>query len=163
MIKMMLLLTCVCGTAMVAAPRFVYSDLQFQSPTGSAFKMTPDPANIWSFHEDFRPSQKQQAFPVVVDFDNNGKMDTEHKGARVMITDIQIVGAARYDYVEIADSNGSRWRCILDRHGSDTRHYEKSFTTPLVLPVGSDLKLNYRALNSPTPFTVHLIGRLVTL
>ena len=80
-----------------------------------------------------------------------------------MITDIQIYGTARGDTIDIADSSGKRWRCIIDRYGVDYRSYEKSFTTPIVIPVGSDLKLEYSANNSAARFTVHMIGRLVTL
>jgi len=163
MIKTIILVSCAFGMFTIAAPRLVYSDLQLQSPPGSAFKMTPDPSNIWSFHEDIIPTGTKQSFPVIVDFDNNGKMDTEHKGARVMITDIQIYGTARGDTIDIADSSGKRWRCIIDRYGADNRFYEKSFTTPIVIPFGSDLKLEYSANNSAARFTVHMIGRLVTL
>jgi len=163
MIKTIILASCAFGMFTIAAPRLVYSSLQLQSPPGSAFKMTPDPSNIWSFHEDITPTGTKQSFPVIVDFDNNGKMDTEHKGARVMITDIQIYGTARGDTIDIADSSGKRWRCIIDRYGVDYRSYEKSFTTPIVIPFGSDLKLEYSANHSAARFTVHMIGRLVTL
>jgi len=161
MIKTIILASCVCGVFTLSGPRIVYSDLQLQSPPGSAFKMTPDPSNIWSFHQEISPSQKIQSFPVVVDFDNNGKMDSEHKGARVLLTDIQIIGGG--GQFDISDSTGKRWHCIVATHSPNVSFYEKSFTTPLVIPVGSDLKIEYKALNSPDKFTVHLIGRLVTL
>ena len=150
-------------TTFVATGRVHYSGLQIQQPLGFAFKMTPDPSNIWSCHEEITPTkpQKSQSFPIVVDFDNNGKMDTEYKGVRVMITDIQIIGGANVEF-DIADSAGKRWNLPSFSHNNRV-FYEKSFTTPLVLPVGSELKIEAVWPNNPSRFIVNIIGRLVTL
>ncbi len=150
------------GAAFFAGGTTVYSGLQIQNPLGSAFKMTPDPSNIWSHHESVSPSNGL-TIPIVIDFDNNGKMDTEHKGVRVMITDIQVVGSASGDRHEIVDSTGVRWKCILMRNGNSPMYYERSFETPIVLPVGSKLEWKYTPLNSGNPFTINLIGRLTTM
>jgi hypothetical protein len=147
------------STAFMAAGRVHYSGLQLQTPFGSAFKMTPDPSNIWSYHEDVTPAKSVQ---IVIDFDNDGKMDTSHKDVRVMITDVQVIGSAPGDKHELVDSTGVRWEMVLNRENNRTS-YEKSFTTPLVLPVGSKLEWRYSPLNSGVPFKINLIGRLVTL
>ena len=55
-----------------------------------------------------------------------------------------------------------RVRVRANRENNRTS-YEKSFTTPIVLPVGSKLEWRYSPLNSGGPFKINLIGRLATL
>ena len=79
-----------------SAARTVYSPLQPATPVGSSFKMSPDIANIWSWHETISTFQFSTSLtPVLVDFDGNGVMDTEYPFARVVITDMQVQYNAR--------------------------------------------------------------------
>lgn len=177
MIKTIILASCAFGMFTIAAPRLVYSDLQLQSPPGSAFKMTPDPSNIWSFHEDITPTGTKQSFPVIVDFDNNGKMDTEYKDVRVMITDISIDRAGNrflgnaplLSDLFLVDDKGKRWSPTLTGSFADhvgVVHYRDALRTPLVLPVDSGLRVEFYAKRLggvQDDVHIQLIGRLVTL
>ena len=94
MLKVLALLFAVaagCAATFVAGST-VYSPFQFQLPL-PGLKVTPDPANIWSWHSNISlpPTTKLTTLfeQVLVDFDNNGKMDTEYPELRVLITDIQ--------------------------------------------------------------------------
>ncbi len=73
---------------------------------------------------------------------NDGKMDTSHKDVRIMITDVQVIGSAPGNKHELVDSTGVRWEMALNRENNRTS-YEESFTTPIVLPVGSKLEWRY--------------------
>ena len=158
------------STTFMAAGRVHYSGLQIQHPIGSAFKMTPDHSNIWSFHETVTipaNSSKKYTVSVKVDFDNNGKMDTEYKELRVSITDMLFLDAGaslQAGTVLIRDDSGPRW--VLSRPSSSDLRYVDHLTTPLVLPVDSGLVVEFTASNSSNSsksVQIHLIGRLVTL
>jgi hypothetical protein len=176
MLKLALMLGAM-GAAFFAGSRTIYSALQLQVPFGTAIKMTPDPANIWSWHDTLTlpKNTASKTFPVMVDFDNNGKMDTELKDVRVMITDMQVsypAGSAQHWQtmrVTIRDASGILWDMTPTTwHYQQQRFgYETHLATPLALPVASNLDvemlLPYGAVNEDMVVTVHLIGRLVTL
>lgn len=63
----------------------------------------------------------------------------------------------------ISDSSGPRWRCITGSYAPNRHFYEQHFTTPLVSVPGTEIKLEYTAVNSPSSFSVNIIGRLVTM
>jgi hypothetical protein len=177
-----LLIASLASTAFMAAERVHYSGLQIQQPLGTAFKMTPDPSNIWSFHETYKITKSgKHSVPVLVDFDNNGKMDTEHKDVRVMITDMVIrrgsgtISQSRYllNNLTIVDGSGPRWLPAFrsgigekSTFGSFIVHeWGEHLVTPLVLPVDSSLAIEFDASvsNLVDDVHIHLIGRLVTL
>ncbi|MHC4078562.1 MAG: hypothetical protein ACYST0_09015 [Planctomycetota bacterium] len=170
MIKTAFLLAGVSGLFLFASPRLVYSAIQAQQPVGTAFKMTPDPSNIWSFHETVTLQKRSSTtVPVVVDFDADGKMDTQHAFARLLITDLQTAAERSYDEVRVVlrDNIGPRWRFGTALGGSNPPVYRPSnvhLTTPLSIPVGSDLKVDISnpGLN-PVTVQINIIGRLVTL
>ena len=96
-------------------------------------------------------------------------MDTELTDSRVVITDIQIAGGSRSDRYEIRSSDGPLWMChpFLE-DGLQGPGYEHSFTTPLVLPVDSELNLRMilwslqtGQTGQPTRFLIR--GRIVKL
>lgn len=159
-------------TTFVAAPRLVYSGLQFQVPLGTAIKMAPDPSNIWSFHETVTvPAGRTVQVPVVIDFDNNGKMDTELKGARLVVTDMQALGATQRSNayapprVRLVDDQGVRWAFGPSLRQFAQRRSDVSLSTPLALAIDSSLRVE---IINPDPggqlsVTINLIGRLVTM
>jgi hypothetical protein len=149
------------GAAFFAGGRVAYSGLQLQVPFGSAIKMTPDPSNIWSFHESVVLDKfGKSTIPVVVDFDSNQRMDTENAGVRVMITDIQCRVLGDYvDQVRLHDDSGVLWE-MNPRVASGI--VSEHMTTPLVLPVGSRLTVELEGGNQPT-IRIHIVGRLVTM
>jgi hypothetical protein len=153
--------------AYLAGGRSTYSAVQCQYPTGYAFKFAPDPSNIWSFHESISVNASQSVdVPVLVDFDSNGRMDTEYAAARVLITDIQV--RSRLSSVILLDNQGERWDISPETVSSGGNYAftnrETHFTTPLALPIGSNLKVRVRNYNNATePTTIHIVGRLVTL
>jgi hypothetical protein len=173
-----ILLTSVVSVSCFSAGRVHYSGLQIQQPLGTAFKMTPDPSNIWSFHETYKITQTgSHSVKVLVDFDNNGKMDTEYKDVRVMITDISIDRAGNrflgnapllYDLF-LVDDKGKRWSPTLIGSFADhvgVVHYCDALRTPLVLPVDSGLRVEFYAKRLggvQDDVHIQLIGRLVTL
>jgi hypothetical protein len=178
MLKLALMLGAM-GAAFFAGGRTIYSALQLQVPFGTAIKMTPDPANIWSWHDTLTLPKNTltKAFPVMVDFDNNGKMDTELKDVRVMITDMQVsslnLNANSYDparfRIHIRNGDGVLWDLSPIHHTSSSYRfgYEAHLATPLSLPVSSTLDIELTsvdsALGNDQAVNVHLIGRLVTL
>jgi len=166
------------STAFMAAGRVHYSGLQLQTPFGSAYKMTPDPSNIWSFHETYTITKGgKHSIPVLVDFDKNGKMDTEHKDVRVLITDISIRRGLRVDaetnglqHLSIADDKGDRWSPAFAGYSAQNvvfPLYVDHLVTPIALPVDSGLKVEFTASPSGSSgqnvVHIHIIGRLVTL
>jgi len=172
------------SAAFLAGGRVHYSGLQIQTPMGSAVKVTPDPSNIWSFHETYTiTSSGTHSIPVVVDFDKNGKMDTELDQVRVLITDISIkrgtgalhVSSDLRDLVLKSD-DGPIWiPSFAGYHLRDgqTRpvfhyallHYADRLNTPLAVPVGSGLSVQFEASldSGGNQVHIHIIGRLVTL
>ena len=90
MFKTAFVLAGMSGLFFFANPYVVYSGIQAQQPVGTAFKMTPDPSNIWSWHHTVTVKPNTTVtVPVVIDFDKNGKMDTEYSFTRVLVTDLQ--------------------------------------------------------------------------
>ncbi len=142
------------GTTLLVVSQgtFVYSAFQYQLPFRSALKVTPDPANIWSWHGTVPANQP---VPIIVDIDGNGRSDTENPHVRVVLTDVQVVtnGATA---LTISDGTAVRWRQSKTDGPAEGSH---AFATPLLLPVGSTL-----TLSSLTRIDeVHLIGRVLTL
>ena len=116
MLKLALLGILGMGTAFYAGGRAVYSGLQLQIFGGAGLKVTPDPSNIWSWHETI-PGGK--TVPVLVDFDKNGKMDSENPAFRVLITDMQTTldgNYSRISSVRLLDDQGTRWDLSLEHY-----------------------------------------------
>ena len=69
----------------------VYSAFQIQVPSRTALKVTTDPANVWSWHREIMLGSGGGTLRerVLVDFDGNGRMDTEDPDLRVTVTDMQ--------------------------------------------------------------------------
>jgi hypothetical protein len=164
MIKL-ILLSSVISAAFFAGGRVHYSGLQLQQPFGSAFKMTPDPSNIWSHHETIaRSAGGINTVTILVDFDNDGKMDSLHKGVRILVTDISIRANADATQFELVDDTGTRWVIPYRNRASNSFFYfGDHLLTPLAVPVGSGLKLTYSCRQGGERVDVHVIGRLVTL
>ena len=173
------ILLCVTCSAVTFAT-VVYSGRTVQSapfqmdiPYGSAVKMTPDPANIWSWHQDFHnvAAGVPGTANVLVDFDGNGVMDTENSWLRVVVTDIELVSRNRYlSLATISDGTGKRYSISagnMDPNGGQTAtpmSQHITLSTPLVLPVGSPLQVTVENfLNGNGDFEVNLIGRIVNL
>ncbi|MHC4078561.1 MAG: hypothetical protein ACYST0_09010 [Planctomycetota bacterium] len=167
MIKTLLLLTGISGLFVFASPRLVYSAIQAQQPVGTAFKMTPDPSNIWSFHEAVTLQKRSSTtVPVVVDFDADGKMDTQHAFARLLVTDMQAADSSGIMavHVTLQDNIGSRWIFTTSQNAEVQSPSSVHLTTPLSIPVGSDLKVRIsNPGNFPVTVQINIIGRLVTL
>jgi hypothetical protein len=158
------LLAIAAGSAFaVTTGNTIYSAFQFQWPAGTALKVTPDPANAWSWHKDI-PQQSQRFFEtVLVDFDQNGRMDTEYENLRVLITDVQVTNGA--GTIWLGDGSQRRWRIyppqIPGGYGG-VFGAESHFTTPLVLPAYSELKIEFEG-GSGAGCHIDIIGRVVTL
>ncbi len=170
MLKLALVFFFGAGTVFVAnAGRVHHSGLQPQLFNGTAMKVAPDPSNAWSFHETVTipKGTRPYSVPVVVDFDNNKRMDTEIKAARVVITDVQILcrdGNVSAIAIELVDDTGVLWSLpTVTDPGEASVH----FATPLVLPVDSALNLRFHTENPSTTrigtLYVNMIGRLVTM
>ena len=160
------------GGEEVKAPYWyvVYSGIQAQQPVGTAFKMTPDPSNIWSWHHTVTvKALSTVTVPVVIDFDTNGKMDTEYAFARVLITDMQVRSGWVPTSVLLLDNKGVRWdltpslRYYWSRADPGPVPAVFHLSTPLSLPVGSSLSVQVKTQAKADTFTINLIGRLVTL
>lgn len=141
----------------VSQGTFVYSPFQYQLPFRSALKVTPDPANIWSWHGTVS-GQGPIRQSVPVDLDGNGRSDTENPFLRVMVTDVQVEGSG--SRVFLSDGAVRRW-LIHPISTADQNLSSIHFATPLVLPVGSMLTIE--AVGSTVNVAVNLIGREVTL
>ncbi|MBK9386039.1 MAG: hypothetical protein IPN34_14605 [Planctomycetes bacterium] len=169
------------GALVVGAARTYYSGVSIAIPVGGAIKMTPDPASVWSWHEEITGQPGQTVtVPVLVDFDGNGNMDTEYPDLRVCITDVQAVSSGTIDAangqrgatVVLRNGGGTRWDITPLPHGGadnqattgqlvSTHH----FATPLVLPIASSLNVAVTLASNEPPRTisVNLIGRIVNL
>jgi len=177
MLKTILLcVTCSAVTlaTVVYSGRTVHSSpFQLDIPYGAAIKTTPNPANIWSWHQDFHavPPSGTVTANVLVDFDGNGVMDTENAWLRVVVTDIELVSRNRYlSLATISDGTGKRYSVSAgngDPNGGNpatpmSQHV--SLSTPIVLPVGSPLQVTLENFfNANGEFEVNLIGRIVSL
>lgn len=147
--------------ALVFAGRTVHSSpFQMDIPYGAGIKMTPDPANIWSWHHAF--TNGNETVEVLVDVDGNQVMDTEHSWLRVMVTDLEIVNPQLFPSTAwIRDSTGRRFAVSTGELRATGAAQHVALSTPIVLPVGSGLSVE---LTSGAPGTeVHLIGRVVNL
>jgi len=144
----------------------VYSRFQMQLFPGAGLKVMQDPANVWSWHKQYPGANASES--VLVDFDQNGRMDTEDPDVRVILTDVMVtqtnpVTSTAGLSLTLAGSQGLR----LDLRMAEGREQtlQAHLVTPLVLPVRSDLVLTITPGNqSPGPnASVTLIGRVVTL
>ena len=140
--------------------RSVYSSqFQVDVPFGSAVKTTVDPANIWSWHHSFAVSGTAD---VLVDINGNNVMDTEDAFVRVIVTDIEIVGASigTPSTAWIRDGVGRRFAVGHSQGQGAALVHHVALSTPIVLPVGSPLSVEVQA---GTPVEVNLVGRVVNL
>jgi hypothetical protein len=161
-LKILLVVLLAMTAAFGAGGRLAYSGLQAQLFSGAGIKTLPDPSNIWSFHEAVVTTNGTVDVPVVVDFDNNGRMDSELKWARVYVTDVQgfTPGPAFISGMSIHDDSGPRW--VIDV-GTSGQVREHRFETPLVVPVDSKLFVRVQTSQPSVAVTINMIGRLVTL
>ena len=147
----------------------VYSAFQIQLPSRTSLKVTPDAANVWSWHKEVTFSNTTIREAVLVDFDGNGRMDTEDPDLRVTVTDMQVVlppgwtqGAGNLS-IWLADSHNRRWALFQNDFGAPRTVNQISLSTPIVLPTGSNLFVIFEGFISPAPITVNLIGREIVL
>ena len=153
----------------------VYTPVQVSFPFNSALKVTPDPANIWSWHKVVSMATPVNVVTeqVLVDIDGNGVMDTNASNVRVLITEIQIVGlSSNLTHVSdavvarILDSAGERWIVppYLLTNADASHNPYVSLRTPLALANGSDLFVELtRTTTSNIDVHINLIGRVVNL
>jgi len=147
-----------------AGPITLYSGFQGKFPFGSGIKVLPDGTNIWSWHH---TQVGDGVTEVVVDFDNNGRMDTENHCFRVLVTDMQ----ARYFWQPssnpppsiflLDDSNTVLWDMSAGMQLGPSPSYH--LATPLAVPIGSKLRIAVSHINTNTPMYLTLIGRIVNL
>ena len=162
MLKTTLVLVALAATAVtVETARTIYTR---QAPVWGSIKVTPNPANIWSWNETVPVANG--SVQVLVDINGDGIMDTVDPHLTVMITDAQIWRQGFYGgpmTAVIRDSSGSRWRLATtpSAENSDNPNCEVHFSTPLTLPVGSDLWVDYEFHSSSGLLNIHLIGRVV--
>ena len=151
------------STLAVVTGNTVYSAFQFQLFPGSGLKVMQDPANVWSWHKDiFSQSAGNHFEDVLVDFDNNNHLDTEYADLRVIITDVQVRGTSNLNSAWLVSGGIRLWQIYdFTSSGSFTRSHH--FSTPLVLTVNSDFKIETETNSNPAANEVHLIGRVVTL
>ena len=124
--------------------------------------------NIWSWHEQVSLGQSQRtSLRVLVDFDNNGRMDTEYSNLRVLVTDVQLSTDRSDGWIKgtLSDSQRVRWHLsTIDSGRVMFRTYERHFSTPLMLPIGSELTVDLVSRSNRSEVVrVNLIGRVVTL
>jgi len=152
----------------------VYSAFQIQLPSRTSLKVTPDAANVWSWHKEITFSGGTIRESVLVDFDGNGHMDTEDPDLRVTVTDMQVVLPPGFSQglqgslsIWLADSQNRRWALfqtdaavsgVVPRTVTQT-----SLATPIILRPGSNLFIVIEGFLNPTPITVSLIGREIIL
>jgi hypothetical protein len=165
------------GALLFGAGDTIYSAFQFQIPHRTSLKVTPDAANVWSWHKEILvhntggglASHRER---VLVDFDSNGRMDTEDSRVRVTVTDVQVVvlgiGPGTLN-AWLSDNAGPRWY-VMARHRSardwqELSGFQDHLTTPLVLRPDSDLFVDLQFSNTLNPLriVVNLIGRETTL
>ena len=152
------------GALFFAGPRLTYSGLQVQVPFGTALKVTPDGSNIWTWHHEQTGSGTTE---VVVDFDNNGRMDTENPCFRVLITDIQLSWAffsrASLERLVLRIDQGPVLWNLLDVTSPAGGIDHRTFSTPLPVPTAARLVLEAVNYDSNDVMQVRIIGRLVNL
>ncbi|MEZ5989763.1 MAG: hypothetical protein R3F30_11690 [Planctomycetota bacterium] len=161
--------------AFFAGPVMTYSGLQPQLPFGTAIKVTPDGSNVWSWTETIT---QDGTYEVLVDFDKNGRMDSENKCFRVLVTDMQATfhqGEGRHflkagDGVYLEATNGWTWslgervKPLALSNANDLFDSSFSLATPLVVPTGEKLRVKVSGLyNDTNRIMVTLVGRVVNL
>jgi hypothetical protein len=166
---LLIALTCSAATAttmLLFVGRTVHSSpFQMDIPYGTALKVTTDPANVWSWHHTFTGTSTgvPVTADVLVDFDGDTVMDTQHSWVRVLVTDIEIVGGMNNQALAwILDGTGKRLAVGIGGHQSSGPVHHVSLTTPIVLSVGSPLRVQL-VQYSGGEYEVHLIGRVVSL
>jgi hypothetical protein len=162
-----------CAAAGAVVSTFVgrteYStSLRASIPFGSAVKVTTDPSNVWSWHHRFTGAQPQvlQSADVLVDINGDQVMDTANSFLRLLITDLQLVsadGSAGAGAVRIHDSEGVRLAASVGSGNASGNVHHVSLATPIVLPVGSSLRVELEPLSAARFFEVNMIGRVVNL
>jgi hypothetical protein len=129
--------------------------------------MAPDAANIWSWSKEVNarhPTLYTES--VLVDFYGNDRMDTEYESLRVLITDAQVHTATQNSFTRIWISDETCRRWLLWGYpgdGSQVVNASHHFQTPILLPVNSQLLLEFETQNNGAPIQVNLIGRVITL
>jgi hypothetical protein len=152
----------VTATAFVYVGRTTYSSaFQADFPINSAIKVTPDSGNVWSWHHQFvHPSGSPTVADVLVDFNGDQVMDTVHDEIRVLVTDLQLVGEIGHiAWARVVDSGGKRLAAGIGGHQTAGAVQHISLTTPIVLPVGSFLRVEISGDGGT--YEVNLIGRVV--
>lgn len=163
--KAILLIACLALTAAagVAVGRVIYTPFQVAYPLGSALKVTAEPGGIWSYHNQFTPQSSPHNERILVDIDGNGRMDTEHQGVRVLITDVQVFSTGPMHPIHLKDSQGAIWDLsVPGPNNGIPLSVSHHFSTPLALDVGSDLFVETGGSTVVT-LSVHVIGRVVNL
>ncbi len=141
------------------------SPFKLTVPIDSAFHVVPSVANIWSW------TGPADGSPILVDIDGDGVMDTNDPKVKVVITDMQVrdlrITGNSETGVELMDASGPRWFQRSWNFNSLLQSDSTHFSTPIVLPTGSDLWLQTfdggQATNASWTPTVTLIGRVQNL
>lgn len=149
----------------------VYSAFQIQLPSRTSLKVTPDAANVWSWHKEIGLPRTGSVVRerVLIDFDGNGRMDTEDPELRVTVTDMQFVMPTGFQFFGamtawLVDSQGRRWALFVADQYTPRTFQPQNLTTPLVIPHRSDLfvEITYDP-TAPSSVSVNLVGREVVL
>ncbi len=161
-----LIVSCSTAAFVIGTGTTVHSPAQKALPFGASLKVTPDPSSVWSWSKEITaPANQTVTESVLVDFDGNGRMDTEHPFFRVLVTDMQctVHNPRGVSKVFLRDATGVRWDMTPGSNNSGLINDSFALTTPLVLPVGSDLNVEVRGSSSGVTARVSLIGRIVNL
>ena len=170
-------------TALLGGGHTVYSAFQIQVPGRTSLKVTPDAASIWSWHKEIQlPNPPGGGLGthrerVLVDFDGNGRMDTEDPEVRVTVTDLQVVllptngslNLPQVIRVWLASDATKRWYLLarqptVSQNASEHCDYQSYLSTPIVLTPNSDLFVDFEyGPNTGVLCVVSLIGREVVL
>jgi len=162
----------VSSAVFLSGPVLTYSGAQGKLPLGSGIKVLPDGTNIWTWHHE---QIGDGTVEVVVDFDKNGKMDSELECFRVLITDMQVTyrwqsfGPGDTSIALVDDQGTVLWQLFNpDRNDLNLRTPSTSehLSTPLPVPTGSKLHLvvsGFGSVQNNIRIRVRLIGRLVNV
>jgi hypothetical protein len=164
-------LTFLVVSSLLGSGHTVYSAFQIQVPSRTALKVTTDPANVWSWHKEIVLPRTSSVIRerVLVDFDGNGRMDTEDPEIRVTVTDMQFVMPAGFQFFGamtawLVDSHGRRWALLVADQYTPRTMQPHNLVTPLVVPHRSELfvEIIYDP-TAPQSVSVNLVGREIVL